>query len=78
MWYVPLFDVLLFDCFILMKETYNACASVPCLNNGVCTVIGNSYQCTCSNPYYGTNCQYTTGNKNLKQKQVFQIHVFFL
>jgi len=65
MWYV-LFFVLLSDCFTEIIETYNACANTPCLNGGTCTVIGSTYQCTCPNPYYGTQCQLYTGSKNLK------------
>ena len=59
-------EVLLCDYYFtgfISLELTNACASSPCLNNGACTNLGNSYRCTCPNPYYGTNCQFLSAGR---------------
>ena len=38
-------------------ETRTLCASMPCLNGGICVVINNSYVCTCQPGFVGQNCQ---------------------
>lgn len=38
-------------------ETRTLCASMPCLNGGICVVINDSYVCTCQPGFYGQNCQ---------------------
>ena len=35
----------------------NECSSVPCQNGGTCVDQVNSYKCTCSPGYTGSNCQ---------------------
>ena len=34
----------------------NACGNDPCGSNGICTVVGNSYNCDCFDDYGGLNC----------------------
>lgn len=35
------------------------CNPNPCQNDGICTDLWNSYQCTCHRPFLGTSCQYS-------------------
>lgn len=35
----------------------NLCLSNPCINNGSCSTVSNSYLCSCSPPYAGPNCE---------------------
>ena len=41
--------------------TISDCASSPCLNDGICSLNNNQYICTCTDDYWGTNCQCETG-----------------
>ena len=34
----------------------DACESNPCFNGATCTSVDNTYVCTCSDTYVGTNC----------------------
>jgi Notch-like protein len=34
----------------------NPCWSMPCKNNGSCSISSNTYSCQCVSPYGGTNC----------------------
>lgn len=34
-----------------------ACQSIPCLNNGTCSIVGDSYQCNCVPGLTGTRCE---------------------
>ena len=36
-----------------LNETLNK----PCLNGGTCTDNGRNYICSCSNEYWGSNCE---------------------
>lgn len=42
--------------------TVTPCTTEPCLNNGTCTVVEESYVCVCPDTYGGTTCdgQYIT------------------
>ena len=43
-----------------LSETYNtfgAVSSDPCQNNGACTDLINSYNCTCNPGYVGVVCE---------------------
>ena len=33
------------------------CSNNPCLNGGICNDNGTSYICSCSNEYWGSNCE---------------------
>ena len=67
-----------FHNLVSLKESTNPCGSNPCSNNGVCTNIGStSYQCTCNNPYYGSQCQYVSTGKILRET-IFLISLFLL
>lgn len=33
------------------------CGQNPCMNGGICQVVGNSYSCQCLYPYQGGQCQ---------------------
>jgi len=36
---------------------FQACASNPCSNNGVCSSVGDLPVCTCKFPFVGPFCQ---------------------
>lgn len=36
---------------------YDACSGNPCLNNGVCSLDGDSFTCACEAGYYGDFCE---------------------
>lgn len=38
------------------------CAPNPCLNEGTCVVVGETYECQCLNRFRGRNCE--TGKTN--------------
>ncbi|GBN51631.1 hypothetical protein AVEN_177182-1, partial [Araneus ventricosus] len=33
------------------------CTSNPCLNDGFCSVSGNSFKCACREPFFGDKCE---------------------
>ncbi|GFU19301.1 hypothetical protein NPIL_233321, partial [Nephila pilipes] len=33
------------------------CISNPCLNNGTCKVVGQSFKCDCKLPFKGEKCE---------------------
>ena len=41
----------------------NECASMPCLNGGVCMGAVNGYSCDCGDGFTGDHCE--TGNRDL-------------
>lgn len=40
------------------QTAINACISKPCKNGAACTPTGSTYQCTCRNGCYGSDCSY--------------------
>ncbi|KAF8778550.1 Fibropellin-1 like protein [Argiope bruennichi] len=49
------------ECDLLPPEAdprlEDPCSSSPCLNNGSCSVNGNSFKCYCLNPFFGDRCE---------------------
>ena len=37
--------------------TANLCVPNPCLNEGLCVPLGNTFQCICERGYSGINCE---------------------
>ena len=40
----------------------DACYGEPCMNNGICSVVGNKYKCECSIGWEGSNCEINTND----------------
>ena len=43
--------------FFFIKNNINDCEINPCLNNGICQDLINSYTCTCDIGWTGENCE---------------------
>ncbi|KAG7492519.1 hypothetical protein MATL_G00014830 [Megalops atlanticus] len=46
-----------YDWLYEFLESEDVCDPNPCLNNGECEVKGDSFKCTCPEPYTGKRCQ---------------------
>ena len=47
-----------YKCVQLYRSVdYIACLSNPCQNNGTCRQRGTSFNCTCTERYFGTMCE---------------------
>jgi len=44
--------------FHLRYKSVGQCATSPCLNDGVCTDVEDSYICNCGDSFTGENCEY--------------------
>lgn len=44
-------------CFYLPSDEIDECQSLPCLNNGICSDLPDSYECICTPGYSGNNCE---------------------
>lgn len=42
---------------VFLKPDINECASMPCLNGGVCEDLLNNYTCTCIGNFTGSHCE---------------------
>ena len=49
------------------------CTNNPCLNQGQCQVVGNSFQCTCRTGFFGDRCQSEFVHSILSNRYVFII-----
>ena len=51
-----------------------ACSSYPCQNGGSCFLVGQKYNCSCSNGYRGSNCESKSfGSSFLTDAQTTQL-----
>lgn len=42
---------------VFLNPDINECASMPCLNGGVCEDLLNNYTCTCTANFTGSHCE---------------------
>lgn len=60
-----------FDCKVgdlLEEELFeNSCLSSPCFNSGICQKTKTTFECLCSNGYFGKRCEYNGESSCEKQ-----------